>query len=503
MQELDDMALLREYATRNSEAAFETLVSRRVNFVYSAAMRQARDPHLAEEITQAVFIILAQKAGKISDKTILTGWLFKTTRFAALAQTRAAIKRKQREQEAQMQSEIQPSAPDFLWEQMSPLLDKALAQLGEKDRQAVLLRFFENKNFAEVGSCLGTGEDTARKRVSRALEKLRKYFSKRGVVSTTAIIAGVVSANSVQAAPSALTTSISAAAMTKGAVVSGSTLTLMQGALKLMAWTKMKMAVVVGVGVVLVAGVATVTTKEIHRRNYSWQVFDPPSPDLILEKTMPQITIVPTKYPQGSTKIGGTGDWSWTRILPDGMAMGMNCTAEEILRYAYSKDFNFIPRGRFLIETDLPNQSYDFIANVKSGVKSGLQLEIRKRLDLTGYFETRTNEVLALAEGVNQSGLKTAAILKGVMTIGEGDHWIPHQISLAGLAQQLEHYLQTPVIDATEITNHFDLSLRWPTADAGSSDELKKILLNRLNQIGLEFVPTNMPIEMLVVKKAK
>src|ERR1017187_7749993 len=100
MQAMDDMALLREYATRNSEAAFETLVSRRVGFVYSAALRQVRDPHLAEEVTQAVFIILAQKAGRISEKAILTGWLFRTTRFAALAQTRAAIKRQQREQEA-------------------------------------------------------------------------------------------------------------------------------------------------------------------------------------------------------------------------------------------------------------------------------------------------------------------------------------------------------------------------------------------------------------------
>jgi RNA polymerase sigma factor (sigma-70 family) len=261
MQELDDMALLQEYATRNSDAAFETLVSRRVHFVYSAAMRQARDPHLAEEITQAVFIILAQKAGKISDKTILTGWLFKTTRFATLAQTRAAFKRKQREQEAQMQSQIEPSAPDLLWEKMSPLLDEALAQLGEKDRQAVLLRFFENKNFAEVGNRLGTGEDTARKRVSRALEKLRKYFSKRGVVSTTAIIAGLVSANSVQAAPVALVTSISAAVITKGAIVSSSTLPLIKGALKLMAWTKAKAAIAVGVGVLLAAGTTGVIVK--------------------------------------------------------------------------------------------------------------------------------------------------------------------------------------------------------------------------------------------------
>ena len=67
-------------------------------------------------------------------------------------------------------------AASRLWQQISPLLDEALAQLGEKDRQAVLLRFFENKSLAEVGNRLGTGEDTARKRVSRALEKLRRYF---------------------------------------------------------------------------------------------------------------------------------------------------------------------------------------------------------------------------------------------------------------------------------------------------------------------------------------
>src|SRR5271154_6945155 len=205
MQDLDDLTLLREYAAHDSEAAFAELVSRRVDFVYSAALRQARNPHLAEEITQAVFIILAQKAGRISGKTILTGWLFKTTRFAALAQMRAKLKRSLRtatiEKEFQMQSEIQSAATDEIWNQMSPLLDEALATLGETDRQAVLLRFFENKSLAEVGSHLGTGEDTARKRVARALEKLHRYFNKRGVSSTTAIIAVAISANSVQAAP--------------------------------------------------------------------------------------------------------------------------------------------------------------------------------------------------------------------------------------------------------------------------------------------------------------
>src|SRR5580658_4431252 len=110
MQAVDDMMLLREYAASHSEEAFAELASRHVNFVYSTARRQVGDPHLAEEVTQAVFVILAQKAGKISDKVILTGWLFKTARFAALAQTRAEAKRRQRELETQMQTEFQSPA---------------------------------------------------------------------------------------------------------------------------------------------------------------------------------------------------------------------------------------------------------------------------------------------------------------------------------------------------------------------------------------------------------
>jgi RNA polymerase sigma factor (sigma-70 family) len=223
-----------------------------------------RDPHLAEEVTQAVFIILAQKAGRLSDKTILTGWLFRTVRYVALAQVRVAAKRRQHEQEANMQSEIQQAAPDVFWEQMSPLLDEALATLGETDRLAVLLRFFENKSLAEVGSQLGTGEDTARKRVSRALEKLHRYFSKRGVSSTTAIIASTISAKSIQAAPAVLAKSLSALAIAKGAAASASTLTLIKGALKIMAWTKAKTTIVIGIGILLVGGTMIVTIKGIQ-----------------------------------------------------------------------------------------------------------------------------------------------------------------------------------------------------------------------------------------------
>jgi len=261
MQDLDDLSLLREYAANHSEIAFEELVSRRVGFVYSAALRQARDPHLAEEITQAVFIILAQKAGRISDKTILTGWLFKTTRFAALAQMRADAKRSLRtatiEKEFQMQSEIQSAATDEIWNQMSPLLDEALASLGETDRQAVLLRFFENKSLAEVGNYLGAGEDTARKRVTRALEKLRKFFTKRGITLSVGVLAGAVSANSVQAAPIGLAITIAATSV-KGSAVAASTLTLVKGTLKIMTYAKLKMALGIAAATLFVAGTMTV-----------------------------------------------------------------------------------------------------------------------------------------------------------------------------------------------------------------------------------------------------
>ena len=136
------------------------------------------------------------------------------------------------------------------------MLDDALGRLGEKDRNAIVLRFFENKSLADVGAALGASEDAAKMRVSRALEKLRAFFNKRGISTTTAIIAGAVSANSVQAAPVALAKSITAVAIAKGAAASGSTLTLIKGALKIMAWSKAK-TLASGAGALLIMGTTT------------------------------------------------------------------------------------------------------------------------------------------------------------------------------------------------------------------------------------------------------
>jgi RNA polymerase sigma factor (sigma-70 family) len=258
MQSWDDMALVREYAAHSSEIAFETLVARHISLVYSAALRQVTDPLLAQEVTQAVFIILARKAASLRAGTFLVGWLFKTTRYVAATELRNLARRQRREQEAYMETSRAENSDEAMWLHIAPLLDEAMESLGEADRRAILLRYFKSQTLAEVGAGLATSEEAARKRVDRAVERLRKFFTKRGVTLTAAAIAGAVSANSVQAAPADLAVTVTATTV-KCAAVGGSTLTLVKGALKLMAWTKAKTAVgsIVGVLVVMFIGVAT------------------------------------------------------------------------------------------------------------------------------------------------------------------------------------------------------------------------------------------------------
>jgi len=208
----EDMALVREFAQSNSEQAFATLVSRHVNLVYSVALRQVRDPHLAEEITQGVFIIFAQKAKSLSPKTILSGWLCRTARCVSTNALRTERRRQFREQEAYMQSVLNKPEPG-VWNQIAPLLDEALNCLGEKEHDAVVLRFFDGKELKEVGAAMETTEDAARMRVNRGVEKLREFFTKKGVTLSVAAITGAVATNSVQAAPAGLAATITAAAL--------------------------------------------------------------------------------------------------------------------------------------------------------------------------------------------------------------------------------------------------------------------------------------------------
>jgi RNA polymerase sigma factor (sigma-70 family) len=252
MTEAHDHELLAEYSRTGSEAAFAAVVARYVNLVYSAALRFTSNPHHAEEITQAVFIILARKARSLRQDTVLSGWLYQTARLTAANFVKGEIRRQRREQEAYMQTATNESEPAS-WGPIAPLLEEAMGHLSEADRNAIVLRYFENKTAPEIAATLEMNEAAAHKRVSRALEKLRKYFLKRGVALSAVSLAGAITANSVQSAPTGLGVTVATAAA-KGGIVGGSTFTLIQGALKTMAWTKAKTVAAAAVVALLIGG---------------------------------------------------------------------------------------------------------------------------------------------------------------------------------------------------------------------------------------------------------
>ena len=248
-----DLDLLGQYARCNLQDAFAEIVRRHLNLVYSAALRQVRSPQLAEDIAQSVFADLARNAGKLKPDTILITWLYAVTRRTAIDVIRKESRRQLREQIAVEMNNMNATAND--WTQIAPLLDDAMAALDETDRSAILLRYFENKNLREVGEALGTNDDAAQKRVSRAVERLREFFSKRNVTIGAGGLAVLISVNAVQAAPAALVKTVIAATIAKSTTAGG--LTLAKGTSSLMAWTKMKIAIVVGAGILTTAGIVT------------------------------------------------------------------------------------------------------------------------------------------------------------------------------------------------------------------------------------------------------
>jgi RNA polymerase sigma factor (sigma-70 family) len=493
MPEPDDIALLKQYADEHSESAFAELVARYVNLVYSAALRSAGNAHAAQEITQAVFIILAGKANELPQHTVLSGWLYQAARLTAANYLRTEIRRQHREQEAYMQPILNEPESEA-WRQISPLLDDAMGRLGEKDRNAIVLRFFENKNLSEVGLALGASEDAAKMRVDRALEKLRRYFNQHGISSTTAIFAGAISANSVQAAPMALAKSVTAVAVAKGAAASTSTLTLIKGALKIMAWTKMKTAIVSGVVVLLTAGTTTLVVEKIATPTIDEALW---KPDFDNFKKAPSVALVRRAKPGES--------YGSVMGPPNGMRIIARSAAPDFL-FAFA--YGFV-ETRTILPKELAAEHLDVLLTLPDRQQEGLQRALRKNLGYVGKPRIVETDVLWLK-------IRSPAALRLTITTDatpvklspNGDRVVLKNRSMANLAATLEQRFEKPVLDRTELTNRYDLNmpnlLRKTKDGYGVSNETARPELQQmLEETGLELVPSREPIEMLVVEKVK
>ena len=219
---MDDWQLLKFYARDDSQDAFTEIVTRHVNLVYSAALRQVREPELARDVTQLVFANLARQAKSLKPKGTLAGWLYRDASFTSRDVLRRERRRFAREQEAVAMQDCETDIAHD-WRRIQPRLDAALSELGQTDRDAVLLRFFEQRSLKDIGSVLGMEEDTARKRVSRALEKLRTLLARDGITTTSDALSGALTAHAVQVAPAGIAAGILATSLAAGSAAAAAT----------------------------------------------------------------------------------------------------------------------------------------------------------------------------------------------------------------------------------------------------------------------------------------
>ncbi len=245
----DSQKLLAEYANNGSEQAFRELVSRYINFVYATALRLVGgDTHLAEDVAQTVFINLARAGRKLSSGVMLGGWLHQSTYHVATKAVRGERRRQKRERETVEMNTLQQAEPEDL-RQVRPILDEALTKLDQEDRAAIVLRFFEQRDFRTVAEAMGSSEDAARMRVHRALEKLHTLLKRQGATLSLAAAGTVLTTEAATAAPAGLATTICATALS-GAAGAGTTLSI----LKIMTATKINAGII---GAVVLAGITT------------------------------------------------------------------------------------------------------------------------------------------------------------------------------------------------------------------------------------------------------
>ena len=502
MTDMSDMDLVREFARGHSEAAFTELVRRHLNLVYSVAHRHTGNDGDAQDVAQAVFVILARKAAGLHTRTVLTGWLYETTRHTAACQQRTNARRHAREQEVYMQSTLAEDADTAAdWHRLAPHLEAAMAQLGEHDRTLLALRFYENKSGPEAATLLGIQEAAAHKRTARALEKLRKIFTRRGITLSATAIAGAVSANSVQAAPAGLAVKLSAVAA-KGAATTTATTTLVKGTLKIMAWTKAKTAMTVTAGLLLATGTTVVTVNKLIpvQIDDGWFMTD----QRVLDQVPDNLTIIrPTHFQRGGSGMMGGQNRMASYNMPLDYCLVFADSFPDSYRVSLPADF---PKGHFDVLITRPKKQD---GNQKE-LRQVLRDEIKRQFGYAARRETRTVAALVLrvkkpgtpALHNNASAEDSSAIQASVEGLNSKNFPLDY------LAGELEPFLNVPVLDQTGLTNRVALDLRWnkilgePPKDTGMPQK-ETVMRAVSDELGLEFVPTNAPIEMLVIEKVK
>jgi uncharacterized protein (TIGR03435 family) len=514
-----DQELLRAYARENSHAAFGAIVDRHARWMFASAFRQLGDRQLAEDATQAVFVLLAQKAGKMAEPQKLSGWLFRALGYTVKTLRRAGRRRRLHEQQAASErSIVQETDPDI--SELAARLDVAVAGLAGRDRTAILLRFYQERSFGQIAEALGISEAAARKRVLRGTVRLRKLLMSRLNGAEVVAALSAAAATGVDSAPGALAQSAARVALAHqaGVGISSSVLTASKGTAYLMAAsTKIK---ILAIGLIVFC-LAVPTSVLVYRYSPDLFSFAAPSdaspaaagdssaqdavdtdPDDFWRVQNlssyqvgifpPRVKILPTKFPlSAKTRLTGAAPGV-------GKFVGIGVTVRAIVAIAYKAN-----RQQVIFESAEPTLKYDFISTLAQGSSEALQGELKTRLGLVGRWENRTVDALLMrvrnpgARGLHKPTPGGEFVFEVNDAVGQM-RWDDQPLSRA--PELLDFELNMPVIDQTGLTQHFSVDVDWEEVGDRDPDHdaLKKAVLENL---GIELVPSREPVEVLVVGK--
>ena len=486
---MDDGDLLERFARTGSEEAFAGLVNRYLNLVHSVAMRHTNNPHHAEEITQSVFVILARKARSLTGRTTLAGWLHHTARLVAANFRRSEQRRVQREQEAFMQSTLENDTPtEAIWHEMSPLLDEAMGRLRPKDRDALVLRYFEGRTFDEVGQTLGIEQRAAQKRVARGVERLRGYFARRGVALTSTIIVGIISTNATQAAPAGLAATVASSALQGG---SAAAFGLVQATLWQMTLGKLKTAVAAGLaGALIVTVLPTAAKKTLPtlKSDQHEDIFTRVDP-FHLENAPEAFVLQPSPNRGYNRSEASLGDGD--KFV--GRYMGLPC----LFGHAYGVPFDAVQ-----LPSGIRNDRYDLLMTQPCLTKDALREELRKQLGLTGRIETRRQNISRLvvarpdAPNLKPSTNKFSYLAFKEDRVARLGRLVATNQPVSRVALVLS---DNHVVDRTGLTGNYDFVLEWKLHRNSRTNDLE-IKRAMLEQLGLQLLPSSESVEILVLE---